>query len=251
MSKTGILGLVLIGFGGVFAYFHETFNGMLYASVCLVLGLVIVASEVQRLVSKPHGGNSNSTGGEPAQIMILVKGEVHTYPQRDGKFQEIQDPNQTGLEFDVFIQCWLFLATEMTLRITDLGLRLKAADGSIRVGERVKGDLNSWQLGDGGGDEEESVWPAVTLRKAPARLPELDTAAPLECGAPREGWLHFRIRNTTPSELRDGSLELSVEDFFSDMHTAVAAKVLLPGNVCPIPASTPPEVGEGGRASQF
>ena len=200
MSKKWILGLGLIGLGGVFAYFHDTFNGMLYASVCLILGLVIVASQVHRLVSQPPGGNSNSRGREQAQIMILVKGEVHTYPQRDGKLQKIQDPNQTDLEFD------------------------------------------NWQLGDGGDNEEESDWPAVTIRKAPAGLPELDTAAPLECGAPREGWLHFRIRNTTPSELRDGSLEFSVEDFFSDTHTALAGKVLLPGNVCPIPASAPPEV---------
>jgi len=243
MSKTGILGLGLIALGGVFVYFHDTFNGMLYASVFLILGLVIVASEVQRLVSKPQGGNSNSTERKQGQIVILVKGEVHTYPQHAGKFQEIQDPNQTDLEFDAFIYCWLFLAAEMTLRITDLRLRLKGADGSIRVGERVKGDLNNWQFRDGGGNEEESDWTAVTTQKAPAGLPELDTAAPLQCGAPREGWLHFRIRNTTPSELRDGSLELSVEDFFSDMYSAVAGKVLLPGNVCPIPASIPPEVG--------
>jgi hypothetical protein len=242
MSKTGILGLGLIGFGGVFAYFNDTFNGMLYASACLILGLVILASEVQRLVSKPHGGNSNSKGREQAQIVILVKGEVHTYPQRDGKFQEIQDPNQTDLEFDTFIHCWLFLAAEMKLRITDLRLRLKGADGSIRVGERVKGDLNNWQLRHGGGNEEESDWPAVTIRKAPAGLPELDTAAPLECGAPREGWLHFRIRNTTPSELREGSLEFSVEDFFSDMHSAVAGKVLMPGSIYPISASAGPEL---------
>lgn len=241
MSKTGILGLGLIGLGGVFAYFHDTFNGMLYASVCLTLGLVItLASEAQGLVSKPRGANSNSNGRKQARMLTLVKGEVHTYPQRDGKFQEIQDPNQIDLDFDVFIQCWLLLAAEMTLRITGLRLTLKGANGSIRVGERVKGDLKNWQIRGGGGNEEESGWPAVPIQNEPAGLPELDTAAPLECGAPREGWLHFRIRNTTPSELRDASFEFSVEDFFSDIHVAVAGRVLLPGSVCPIPASGPP-----------
>jgi len=130
----------------------------------------------------------------------------------------------------------------MTLRITDLQLTLKGNGGSTRVGEWVKGELKNWQLRDGRGNEEESDWPAVTIRMAPAGLPELDTAAPLERGAPREGWLHFRIRSTTPSELSNGSLEFSVEDLFSDMHRGVAGKVLLPGSVCPIPASAPPEV---------
>jgi hypothetical protein len=243
MSKTGVLGVGLIGLGAVFAYFHDTFNGMLGASVCLIVGLaMIVASEVQGLVSKPNGADANSKGRKPARVLILVKGEVHTYPHRDGRFQEMADPKQTDLEFDVFIQCWLLLVAEMTLRITDLRLTLRGAHGSIRVGEQVKGDLNSWQLRYGGGHEQESGWAIVPPRKTPASLTEMDTAAPLECGAPREGWLHFRIRNTTPSELRDGSLEFSVEDFFSDVHVAVASRILLPGRVSPIPASAPSEV---------
>jgi len=84
---------------------------MLFASVCLIVGLlVIVASEAQGLISKPGGVNANSTGRKQAQMMTLVKGEVHAYPQRGGKVREIHDPNQTGLEFDVFIHCWLLLA---------------------------------------------------------------------------------------------------------------------------------------------
>ena len=243
MSTSGVLGLGLIGLGAVFAYFHDNFTGMLFASVCLIVGLlVIVASEAQGFVSKPRGASSNSTGQKQAQIVALVKGEVHAYPQCDGKFQEIQDPNQTDLEFEVFINCWLLLATEITLRITDLQLTLKCPDGSTKVGERVKGDLKNWQLREPRGSEEESDWPPGTIRKVPAGLPELDARAPLECGAPREGWLQFQIRNTTPSELKNGSLEFSFKDFFSHMHGTVASKLLLPGSVCPIRASAPPEV---------
>jgi hypothetical protein len=240
MSRSGVLGLGLIGLGAVLAYFHDNFSGMLFASVCLIVGLLmIVASEAQGLVSKPRGASSNSTGRKQPQIVVLVKREVHAYPQHDGRFQEIDDPNQTELEFEVFINCWLLLAAEMTLRIADLQLTLKGPDGSTKVGERVTGDLKNWQLREERGSEEESDWPKGTTRKAPAGLPELDWAAPLECGAPREGWLHFRIRSTTPSELKNGSLEFSFRDFFSNMHGAVASKVLLPGGVRPIPASAP------------
>jgi len=221
----------------------NTFNGMLCASVCLIAGLVmILAAEVQGLVSKPNGTNSNSTGKKQAGMLTLVKGEVHIYPQHDGKFQAIEDPNQTDLEFDVFIQCWLLLTSEMKLKITDLRLTLRGPLGLIRVGERVKGDLESWQLRAGGRNEQESGWQVVPIRRTPAGILEMDTSAPLECGAPREGWLHFRLRNTSPSELKDGSLEFSVEDLYSDTHMAVAGRVLLPGRVYPIPASVPSEV---------
>ena len=240
MSTTEVLGLGLIGLGGVFAYFHDTFSGMLFASVCLILGLAMtVASEAQGLISKPRGAHSNSRGQKQARVVVLVKGEVHVYPQPDGRFQEIHDANQTEPQFDVFMNCWWLLATEMKLRITDVGLTLKGADGVTRVGERVMEDLKNWQLRKGEENEEESDWPEVNIRKAPAGLPELDAAAPLECGAPREGWLHFRIRNTTPSALKNGSLELCIKDFLSDTHSAVAGRVLLPGNVCPIPATSP------------
>lgn len=194
MSTSGVLGLGLIGLGAAFAYFHDNFTGMFFASVFLIVGLlVIVASEVQGLVSKPRGAGPNSTGRKQVQIVVLVKGEVHAFPQRDGKFQEIQDPNQNDLEFEVFINCWLLLAAEMTMRIADLQLTLKGADGSTKVGERVTGDLKNWQLHEERGSEEESDWPMGTTRKAPADLPELDAASPLECGAPARAGYTFEF----------------------------------------------------------
>ena len=226
MSKLRILGLAVIGLGAVSAYFHGGTGGILFACVCLILGLVLmVASEARGLVSKPGGAKANPGERKQVQIMVLVKGEVHVYPQRDGKFQEI------------------------------------GADGSRRSAERVAGDLKEWHLREvERGSDEESDWWAPMIRTKPAPLLELDTAAPLECGAPREGWLHFRIRNSSPSELTTGSLELTVWDTFSQTHTAVAGRVRrLPGNVWPIAASSPsepdckkdepPEVADGKLAN--
>ena len=245
MSKLRILGLAVIGLGAVSAYFHGGSWGLLFASACLILGLVLmVASEARGLVSKPGGAKANPGERKQVQIMVLVKGEVHVYPQRDGRFQEIHDLNQSGFEFEVFIYCWLVHGAELSVGIDDLYLTLSGTDGSRRTAERVAGDLKNWHLHDvERGSEEESDWWAPSIRTKPARLLELDTAAPLECGAPREGWLHFQIRNASPSELKTGSLELTVWDTFSHTHTAVASRVRrLPGNVWPIPASSPSEL---------
>jgi hypothetical protein len=233
-----------MGLGAVFLYRHNNGAGLAFASVFLIMGLVlIVAAEARGLVWKPAGPKANSTDGMQAPVLVLVKGDVHVYPQRDGKFQEIHDPNQTGLEFELFIYAWLVHGAELSVGIDDLYLILIEADGSRKIAERVAGDLKNWHLREvERASEEESDWSAGTIRRAPLGLAELDTAAPLEGGAPREGWLHFRVRNASPSELKTGSLELSVWDTFSHVHTGVASRVRrLPGNVWPIPASGPSE----------
>jgi hypothetical protein len=246
MAKSRVFGFGVIGLGAVSVYFHNDGRGVLFASMCLIAGLVmIVASEARGLVSKPRDSKGDLTRRKYVKILVLVKGEVHVYPQRNGKFQEIHDPNQTGLEFDLFIYAWLLDGAELPVGIDDLYLTLKGVDGSRRIAERVAGDLKNWHLReeDRASDEESSNWPPRTVRSASVGLAELDTAAPLECGAPREGWLHFRFRHTTTQELSTGSLELSVWDTFSQMHTAVASKLRrLPGNVWPIPASSPSEL---------
>lgn len=243
MSRLGVLGLGVMGVGAVFGSRHNNGAGVAFASACLIVGLVlIVAAEARGLILKPVGAKANSTDGMQARVIVLVKGEIHVYPQRDGRFHELQDPNQSDVEFEVFIYCWLVLGSELSLRIADLQLTLKGADGFTRVGERVSGDLKNWHLRrpQRVSEEEEDG----NIRTAEVGLAELDTAEPLECGAPREGWLHFRVRNITPSELKKGSLELSVRDALSHTHTAVASRVRhLPGSVWPIPAKSPSELG--------
>ena len=163
MSKLQILGLGVIGFGAGSAYLHGGTGGILFASVCLVVGLVLmVASEATSLVLKPGGAKANPSGRQPVQIVVMVKGEVHIYPQRDGKFQEVADPNQTGFEFEVFIYCWLVHGAELSVGIDDLYLSLKRADGSSQVAERIAGDLKNWHLRVERADEQESDGSAAT-----------------------------------------------------------------------------------------
>jgi hypothetical protein len=136
--------------------------------------------------------------------VVLVKGEVHVCRQRDGKFQEIRDPDQTGLEFEVFIYCWLVHGAALSVGIDDLYLTLNGANGSRRIAEPVAGDLKSWHLREAErASEKESDGSAGTIRTAPLGLAELDTPAPLEYGAPREGWLHFRVRKCLPLRIED------------------------------------------------
>jgi hypothetical protein len=151
---------------------------------------------------------------------------VRAFPQRDGKFQEIQDPNQTDLEFEVFINCWLLLAAEITLRIADLQLTLKGPDGSTKVGERVNGDLKNWQLREGRGSEEESDWSQGTIRKAPAGLPELDAASPLEVWRPPRGLVTLSNSEHHSFGVEKWIASFFVQGFFSHMHEAVASNVL-------------------------
>lgn len=229
----------MLGVGAAFAYFHDDTAGVAFASVCLTLGLVlIVASEARGLISTPGGAKRNR---KQAPILVLIK-EVHAHPQRDGEFQEIRDPNQSDLELEVFIYCWLLLAAELSTRIGDIRLTLREAGGYARAGERVS-DLENWHRKVERTSDEESDLSDGKIRTLPVSLAELDTAQPLECGMPREGWLHFRIRNATPSEFKTGTLELSVSDSLSHTHSAVASRARhLPGKIWPIPANGRSEV---------
>ena len=81
-----------------------------------------------------------------APVLVLVK-EVHARPQRDGRFQEVSDPNQTDLQFEVFANCWLVSQASLPVATTELQLVLRKADGSAVGMERVSGDLQTWRLG--------------------------------------------------------------------------------------------------------
>jgi hypothetical protein len=62
-SKPVVLGFGVIGLGALFIYFHDDPWGMLFASVCLTVGLVLIAaSEATGLVSKPGGAKGNPEG---------------------------------------------------------------------------------------------------------------------------------------------------------------------------------------------
>jgi hypothetical protein len=236
MSKPERLGLVVLTVGGALGVVMGGGPaGLVLAAVCLVVGLVLVVTSAAR----GRGPASKATqtlhpASQKTRVLVLVK-EVHARPQRGGKFREIRDPNETDLEFEVFLNCWLLNETDLPLQIVEgIQLTLRTSDGSTRLGERVSSDLSSWRLGTLVKDE----WDADVVRAAQERLSELDLVAPLECGVPRQGWLHFRFRDVSPSELKTGAMALSIKDSFSSTHVGVASGPRpLPGRIWPFVAS--------------
>jgi hypothetical protein len=237
MSKPERGGLVVLTVGGTLGLLLGGGPaGLLVATVCLVVGLVLfVASEASGMGTAPGAGLTSHPGYKKTRILVLVK-EVHARPQRGGKFQEIRDPNEAGLELEVFIRCWLLNETDVAVQIVgELQLALKTSDGSIRVGQRISCDLENWRLSNLVKDE----WDADIVRAVHEQILEVTTTEPLECGLPREGWLHFRFRNVSPSEFKTVPMELSFKDSFSFTHVGVASGPRhLPGRVRPFVSSS-------------
>jgi len=232
MSKPTHIGLCVLVAGGALSFIVGGGPaGLVFAAMCLMIGLVLlVASRAQGIGPKgtPHAAPQET------RILVLLK-DIHARPQRGGKFQEITEPNQPDLEFEVFVNCWLLSETDFPLGIAEAPhLTIKASDGSTRVGERISADLENWRLGNLVADQ----WDTDIVRAAQKRILELNTTEPLECGVPREGWLHFRVRNVTPSEFRTGVMELSLKDSRSCTHVGIAGGPRhLPGRVWPFVAS--------------
>jgi hypothetical protein len=221
MSKAKLLGLAILTVGGVLGLVVDGGPaGLVFAALCLVLGLVLlVASEARGTEPASTGGHRFRPAPQITRVLILVK-EVHARPQRGGKFQEIRDPDEPDLEFEVFINCWLLNETDLRLQIVaGPQLSLRTSDGSTRLGERISADLENWRLGNLVKDE----WDADIVRAAQERILDLNTTDPLECGVPREGWLHYRIRNLSPSQFRTGTMELSIKDSLSGAHVGVVS----------------------------
>jgi len=233
MSKPARVGLGVLTAGGALSFIVGGGPaGLVFAAMCLIIGLVfLVASKAQG--TGPKG--KLQADRQETRILVLLK-DIHARPQRGGKFQEISDPNQRDLEFEVFVNCWLLNETDLPLKIAEPPqLTLKAPDGSTRVGERISADLESWRLGNLVADQ----WDTELVRTVQESILELNTSEPLVCGVPREGWLHFRVRNVTPSEFRTGVMELSVKDSHSCVHVGIASGPRhLPGRVWPFVASS-------------
>ncbi len=214
--------------------------GLVCASVCLIVGLVmVVASEARG--TKPEAGLSSAPRLR-TRLLVAIK-EVHARPHQGGKFRAIHDPDQPDLELEVFLRCWLVNETDLPLRIDSLQLELQGSEGPPRVAEQVCGDFDRWQLG--ALQEEWKDWD-MRLRVEMEGVAELDTATPLECGVAREGWLHFRFRRVTPAEFRSAPMQVSIRDSHAQVHVGSAAGVRhLPGRIWPVLAA----VARAGSAS--
>jgi hypothetical protein len=234
MSRLQVIGITILACGAISGFATGGALGLVVASVCLITGLVmVVASEARGM--KQERGDSAATGRRRTQVLVAVK-EVHARPQQRGKFRAIESPDQTDLELEVFLRCWLVNETDVPLHIEAPQLDLKSTDGTNRTAERVSGDFANWQLG--ALQEHGKDWDAH-LRVAMEGVKELDTAAPLECGLAREGWLHYRFRNVTPSEFQSGPMQVSIKDSLEQTHVAVVSVARhLPGRIWPVVAAS-------------
>lgn len=210
--------------------------GLLFAAFCLVVGLVLLVSSdakgIQRVRKK-----LTRPADPAAKVLFLVK-EVHARAQRAGKFQEILGPNQSGLELEVFLHCWLVNETDMPVRmVTNPELTITPADLRRVPAECVRGDLTSWRLGRL--NKQPDLWDVLVIRAAQETISELNMSDPLECGVPREGWLHYRVRDLTPAEFLSATMEVSVSDAVSSTYQATAnCPRHLPGRMWPFQPNT-------------
>ena len=213
MAAGAVLGILL---GGPF--------GLGLAAVCLVVGFGLWFTAEAKRVAGPV------TALKP-RILVLLK-DVQVRPQRAGKFQEIEDPNETGLEFEIFVHCWLVSESDVPVAvIEELQLSLQIGEASIRIADRVRGDLEKWRLGSLVQDE----WDPDVVHTRQEQMPELSLEKQLDCGVPREGWLHFRFVDVTAHQLKNSELRLSIKDVFSNNHEGLATGPVrhLPGSVWP------------------
>ena len=209
--------------------------GLALAAVCLVVGLVlIVTTEAMGTRHKkpeiPTGANQPKS-----QVLILVK-EVHARPQIGGRFQEIRDPNQTDLQFEVFANCWLVNDTDEPLTLKGLRMWVRRSDGLDVSLKRIVGDLLGWRLGRLRDDVD--TFGLHYIHAAQETMAELDLKEALQGGVAREGWVHFSAQDVSPGELKVAPITVSVQDTRGHMHIGSAkGPHQVPGRVWPFIAS--------------
>jgi hypothetical protein len=179
----------------------------------------IITSSAKHEDSGEVGSVEAYSAHEGTKILMLVRdAHARALPENDS-------------DFDIFINVWVTSETEFDVGIKEFQLTLTASDGSTRPGERITGDLGKWRVGKE--REESDMWDTY-VQTSRENLSELNTAQPLLVGIPREGWLHFRLRNLVPEEFRTQPMALSLVDSLFHVHVAsVTCQRQLPGKVWP------------------
>ncbi len=233
MSKPKWFGSAVLACGAAVGFALGGFWGLAIAGGCLIVGLVLfVASEALGTKRKP--ADANTATPSATHILVLLK-EVHIRPQRTGKFEEISDPNQTDLQFEIFAYCWLVNDTDDRLGIAGIRFALTKSGGTPVTMERVGGDLQNWRLGRL--RDELDTYGIRYLQAAQEPMSELTIAEPLEAGSTRQGWAHLRVKGVTPAEMKNARLVLEVID--SHMGSHIGTKPgphPIPGRVWPFRA---------------
>ncbi|GEM_PF-3151641 len=232
MARQKILGLFILVLGGALGFVIREPVGLALVAVFLVAGLGVFFSSEARGLIAPGGSRK-------PRVLVLLK-EIHARPQKGGKFREIVDPAEAGLELEVFVNCWFLNESDFVVQLVgDVQFSVITRGGARKVAERVPSDLNQWRLGSLVSDE----WDTDVVRARQEPMPELSISDPLACGIPRHGWMHFRLRETSPAEFRNGILQLTVNDSSGDAHQGAGKSRFLPGRVWPA-ASQSRAIGE-------
>jgi hypothetical protein len=230
MSRPEWIGLGVLGCGAVFGFLLGGAFGLALAGICLVVGLVLlVASEALGTKHKPADPQTPTPSN--THLIVQLK-EVHARPQRAGKFQEITDPNQAGLQFEIFVHCWLVNDTDDRLGITAVRLTLAKPGGTPVLLECLSGNMQNWKLGRL--RDELDSWGVRYLQAEQETMTELRTEEPLEGGSSRQGWLHVRAEGLTPNEIQNARLQLEVIDSHLASHVGeLKGPHQIPGRVWP------------------
>ena len=229
MSKREWFGVAVLAVGGVIGLIVGGALGLGLAAICLVMGLVLfVASEAFGMASKAKQQEDKT---RKTNLLVLVK-EVHARPYRAGKFQEIREPDQADLQFEVFSHCWIVNATDQPIVLPLHQVSLIKPDGSSLVLPRIRGDFDKWHLGRL--REEQDSHGLRYVRASHEAIRELNLDEPLPGGATRQGWLHLRADNLTPAQLKNGTVTLSIIDSDCETHIGSAkGPHQIPGRVWP------------------
>jgi hypothetical protein len=231
MLKPERLGLIVLACGAVVGLIIGGPFGLVLAAVCLVVGLVLVVTTEAMGTSRKKPEIPTGDNQPKSQVLILVK-EVHARPQLGGRFQEIRDPNQTDIQFEVFANCWLVNDTDEPLVLTGLRMWLRRSNGMDVSLKRIVGDLEAWRLGRLRDDVDTSG--LHYIHAAQETMSELDLKKPLQGGVACEGWIHFRVQNVSPSELKQSPITVSVRDSRGSIHVGSAkGPHQVPGRVWP------------------
>jgi hypothetical protein len=242
MSKPEWCGLAVLLCGAVVGFLLGGTFGLALAGVCLVVGFVLlVASEA--LGTRPKPTDAKASSQSVTHLLVMMK-EVHARTQRAGKFQEITGPDQSGLDFEIFVHCWLVNDTDGRLGIAATRLTLTKPGGTPVQLARIAGDLQHWKLGRL--RDELDSWGERYLQAAQELMSELHIEEPLEGGASRAGWMHLRAEGLTPAQMQNARLELEVIDSQLASHFGqVNGPHLIPGRVWPFRGEASPVPAAG------
>ena len=241
MPKHYMLGLPVLAVGAGAGLFIGGNIGLVLAATCLVLGLLYLMEPHARR-TRAVGAQATRPAHQKTELLFLIK-EIHARPHRAGKFHELREVDDTLLDFELFLYCWLVNQTELPLRIVEgPQLKLQRSAAPIVIAERIANDLDRWRLGKLSQELDSSDM--LVVRATQESISEFDTGHPLECGAPLKGWLHFRVK-ITAAELKASTLELSITDSLSNFHVSTTSgPQYIPGRIWPFLPTGLPETAK-------